>query len=120
MAWDFPESTPLTGGLAFDQIAKGIATSIEQLPSHPNGFADVADCRQLKENHPPAIVSNRPTLLRQYWLCRLVGFLLRLAEANIGGFVSIYVYDHFFPKSRRAYRGNLSAGRERKQRNSFS
>ena len=35
MAWDFPEASPIAGGLAFPAISNGIAECIELLPSPP-------------------------------------------------------------------------------------
>ena len=44
MAWDFSEMSPLTGGLAFERLADGIARTVEQLPSSVSGIAFQEDC----------------------------------------------------------------------------
>src|SRR5690606_32793930 len=33
MAWDFPEASPLHGGLSLDALAEGIARAVELLPA---------------------------------------------------------------------------------------
>src|SRR4030095_5434892 len=44
MAWDFPETSPLHGGLSFAALAVGVAKSIEPLPASQCGEAFQHDC----------------------------------------------------------------------------
>jgi putative DNA methylase len=44
MAWDFPESSPLFGGLSFDAVVEGISRTVEQLPASAPGSAFQHDC----------------------------------------------------------------------------
>ena len=59
MAWDFPETTLLTSGLSFAQIADGLARTIEKLPSQLEGVAFQCDC-QAVDLHPLRIISTDP------------------------------------------------------------
>jgi len=43
ITWDFPEASPLHGGLAFDAVSASICAAIEQLPAIGQGFATQAD-----------------------------------------------------------------------------
>jgi putative DNA methylase len=60
MAWDFPESSPLTGGLSFDSIVEGIAKTVGQLPSSANGCSFQQDCATLLPTSKPRVVSTDP------------------------------------------------------------
>lgn len=60
MAWDFPEASPVYGGLSFDSICIGISKSIELLPTSGLGIAvqkDAAESSVLTEN---AVISTDP------------------------------------------------------------
>ncbi|MEY3479989.1 MAG: hypothetical protein RIQ71_764 [Verrucomicrobiota bacterium] len=59
MTWDFPETTLLSSGLAFDQIAEGIAKTISNLPSRINGRSFQCDCGSI-ETEPSRIISTDP------------------------------------------------------------
>ncbi len=60
MAWDFPETSPLTGGMSFDSIVEGIARTIEALPSGSPGIAFQQDCATLPATKFPRVVSTDP------------------------------------------------------------
>ncbi len=60
MAWDFPETSPLDGGLSFDMIVEGISKTISQFPSKAPGKAFQEDCANLKINLTPSIYSTDP------------------------------------------------------------
>jgi putative DNA methylase len=61
MAWDFPETSPLSGGLSFDLIAEGIARTIEVLPANSHGRAFQKDCSRLElETNPPIFSTDPP------------------------------------------------------------
>lgn len=60
MAWDFPEASPLVGGLAFDAIVDGIAKSLEQLPTELVGQASQQDCASLSYPEHPVVISTDP------------------------------------------------------------
>lgn len=47
MSWDYPEASPLSGGLSFESFADGIARTIEQLPANTHGKAVQQDCATL-------------------------------------------------------------------------
>jgi putative DNA methylase len=61
MAWDFPETTPLHGGLSFEAIADGIARSIELLPTLVAGHSFQHDCgATLSLDRTPVIATDPP------------------------------------------------------------
>ena len=61
MAWDFPETSPLTGGLSFAAIADGVARSIEPLPANMDGGSFQHDCAAvLALDHSPVIATDPP------------------------------------------------------------
>lgn len=61
MAWDFPEASPLDGGLSFDSIASGVALAVENLPAagmgkafqHDSALPLVSDRRPVISTDPP-------------------------------------------------------------------
>lgn len=59
MTWDFPETTLLSSGLAFDQITEGIARTMAKLPSQKQGRSFQCDCGRI-ETHPSRIISTDP------------------------------------------------------------
>jgi putative DNA methylase len=60
MAWDFPETSSLTGGLSFDSIVDGIAGAVEQLPASAEGWSFQQDCASLQPPPKPRVVSTDP------------------------------------------------------------
>ena len=60
MAWDFPEISPLNGGLSFEAISTGIAKTVESLPSRPQGHASQEDCSRLNIDYRPVISTDPP------------------------------------------------------------
>ena len=60
MAWDFPETSPLHGGLSIELIADGIARTIETLPTNEHGKAFQQDCGQLVTRFGPPVISTDP------------------------------------------------------------
>ena len=60
MAWDFPEISPLTGGMSFDSIVEGIARTIETLPANAPGTSFQQDCAKLPSPRIPRVVSTDP------------------------------------------------------------
>ena len=60
MAWDFPEASPITGGLSFDAICGSIAKTVEKLPTNSNGIAFQQDCSTIVINDNPPIISTDP------------------------------------------------------------
>ena len=60
MAWDFLESSPLTGGLSIAAISAGVAKAIELLPSHPAGTAFQQDCATMPVSPQPPVISTDP------------------------------------------------------------
>jgi putative DNA methylase len=60
MAWDFPEISPLDGGMSFDSIVDGIARTLEGLPASIPGFALQQDCATLPVSEFPRVVSTDP------------------------------------------------------------
>lgn len=60
MAWDFPEISPLTGGMSFDSIVEGIARTIETLPASAPGTSFQQDCATLPASNIPRVVSTDP------------------------------------------------------------
>src|SRR3984893_5177887 len=60
MTWDFPETSPLAGGLSFDKITDGVARTIALLPSSGQGVAFQMDCAQLQSVAGLAIISTDP------------------------------------------------------------
>src|SRR5215213_9917173 len=59
MGWDFPEASPLEGGLSLSAIASSVAKSIEMLPGSAPGEAFQADCAS-SLGLPPPVVSTDP------------------------------------------------------------
>jgi putative DNA methylase len=61
MAWDFPEPTPLHGGLSFAAVAEGVARSVELLPAIAGGRAFQHDCGEaLALDRAPVIATDPP------------------------------------------------------------
>lgn len=61
MAWDFPEASPLDGGLSFDSIAAGVARSVEPLPALLYGESFQHDCATaLAADRSPIIATDPP------------------------------------------------------------
>jgi len=60
MAWDFPETSPLSGGLSFERITEGIARTIAFLPANKRGVAFQQDCASLRFEQDGTIVSTDP------------------------------------------------------------
>jgi len=61
MAWDFPETTPLHGGLSFAALADGLARSIEPLPTLLGGKSFQHDCAAvLSLDREPVIATDPP------------------------------------------------------------
>ena len=62
MAWDFPETSPIVGGMSFDVIAEGVSRSISLLPANVNapGSAFQQDCATLAERAPSVISVDPP------------------------------------------------------------
>lgn len=60
MAWDFPEISPLNGGLSFEAISNGIAKTVESLPAKPNGHASQQDCSSLNVDYRPVVSTDPP------------------------------------------------------------
>jgi len=60
MAWDFPETSPLTGGLSLDSISEGVAKAIELLPASTSGTAFQQDCSTLTVAESPPVISTDP------------------------------------------------------------
>jgi putative DNA methylase len=60
MAWDFAEMSPLTSGLSFDQVAAGIARTIDLFPSMMPGKAFQADCREISLGDSALVISTDP------------------------------------------------------------
>ena len=62
MSWDFPESSPLSGGLSFESFAEGIAKTIELLPANVSGEAFQQDCATFSSNkiNLPVISTDPP------------------------------------------------------------
>ena len=62
MSWDFPESSPLSGGLSFESFAEGIAKTIELLPANLRGEAFQQDCATFSKNkiNLPVISTDPP------------------------------------------------------------
>ena len=60
MAWDFPEASPIQGGLSFESIVKGITKPIELLPAKINAEAFQHDCSKSLALECPLVVSTDP------------------------------------------------------------
>lgn len=60
MAWDFPETSPLFGGLSFDCLGESIARSVTLLPANQIGTAFQQNCTDFKCERNPPIVSTDP------------------------------------------------------------
>jgi putative DNA methylase len=60
MAWDFPETSPTTGGLSFESIVEGISKTIEQLPCNKEGWAYQQDCATLGSAPHARVISTDP------------------------------------------------------------
>ncbi|NQU14627.1 MAG: DUF1156 domain-containing protein [Desulfobacteraceae bacterium] len=60
MTWDYPEISPLFGGLSLDSIAEGVAKVIELLPVNENGTAVQMDSTSIATQHSPAVFSTDP------------------------------------------------------------
>lgn len=60
MAWDFPETSPITGGLSLESISDGIAKTIEQLPANVQGYAFQQDCSALSVLDRSPVFSTDP------------------------------------------------------------
>jgi putative DNA methylase len=60
MAWDFSENSPLTSGLSFDLVSKGIARTIELLPTVVSGKAFQEDCAVMKRGKSTTVISTDP------------------------------------------------------------
>lgn len=60
MAWDFSEMSPFSSGLSFDQIADGIARTIELLPSTVQGVAFQENCAELQAKSTMPVFSTDP------------------------------------------------------------
>lgn len=60
MAWDFPESSPLFGGLSFNCLGESISLSVAQLPANQMGTAFQQNCIDFKCRRNSPIVSTDP------------------------------------------------------------
>lgn len=60
MGWDFPEVSPLSGGLSFDSICDGIAKAIEALPASVPATVAQQDCSTLDEARKHSVISTDP------------------------------------------------------------
>jgi putative DNA methylase len=60
MAWDFPETSPLSGGLSFERITEGIARTIAFLPANKHESGISAGLRSLRLEQEGTIVSTDP------------------------------------------------------------
>ncbi|MFC1762347.1 DUF1156 domain-containing protein [Planctomycetota bacterium] len=60
MSWDYPEISPLTGGLTLESVSKGIAKTVESLPISGSGVAFQQDCAALSDTKDRQVISIDP------------------------------------------------------------
>jgi putative DNA methylase len=60
MAWDFPEASPLDGGLSISSIAHGVAATIDLFPAKGKGSALQLDCAVLAPTLGRPVISTDP------------------------------------------------------------
>ena len=60
MGWDFPEISPLCGGLSFDSVCAGVAKAIKTLPASVPATAAQQDCATLDTAHQWSVISTDP------------------------------------------------------------
>ena len=60
MTWDFPECSPIEGGLSFDSIVDGVARTVALLPGRHEGHAIQRDCAAIEPLSNPPVISTDP------------------------------------------------------------
>src|SRR5207249_2686809 len=60
MTWDFPETSPLAGGLSFESLVDGIARTIVNLPTERPGKAFQHDAKKRLDEVSNVVISTDP------------------------------------------------------------